>query len=377
MTNRVFKGAVAALSALALTAGVGLSTANAAPYNKYPHQISGMKAPQAKYIENTFTSADGTKINYKLNDVPNEKGQVVVAHGLVEHSGRYDYVTYRLNMAGFDVWRMDHRGHGKSAEPYNKTKKGNVDDFGKLVDDMNTVVKMARKVADAKGQKVIMLGHSMGAIAVQHYSTKYPEGIDLAVSNGGGIAYNPYGGELPPVKYITPKNLPKENLNNEKTIQEKLPFIIEASGFNAIAPVILDKAGADTDKIQFTSPKPLQEATLDNALGDYVCSDEVIRNDYGKDPLNGTSFTLSTGLQMGVSTIYATYNAPKWTKPTLIMHGADDYIVPLYWDYNWYTALHSKDKSMVVWNGLYHETMNEPVRDQVIDYVINWVNARI
>ena len=150
MTNRVFTGAVAALSALALTAGLGVGTANAAPYNKYPHQLSGMKAPNATYTESTFMSADGTKIDYKHNDVPNEKAQIVLAHGLMEHSGRYDYVTYRLNMAGFDVWRMDHRGHGKSAAPYNKVKKGNVDDFGKLVDDINTVVKMARKAAAAK-----------------------------------------------------------------------------------------------------------------------------------------------------------------------------------------------------------------------------------
>ena len=83
MTNRVFTGAVAALSALALTAGLGVGTANAAPYNKYPHQLSGMKAPNATYTESTFMSADGTKIDYKHNDVPNEKAQIVLAHGLM------------------------------------------------------------------------------------------------------------------------------------------------------------------------------------------------------------------------------------------------------------------------------------------------------
>lgn len=376
MTNRVFTGAVAALSALALTAGLGVGTANAAPYNKYPHQLSGMKAPNATYTESTFMSADGTKIDYKHNDVPNEKAQIVLAHGLMEHSGRYDYVTYRLNMAGFDVWRMDHRGHGKSAAPYNKVKKGNVDDFGKLVDDINTVVKMARKAAAAKNEKVILVGHSMGAIATQHYSTKYPNGVDMTVSNGGGISYNPYGDANLPIKYITPKNLPKENLKQEKTTQEKIPFIIEASGFKSVGPAVLNGVGA-ADKIQFTSPAPLQKITLENTLGSNVCTDSIVRDNYGKDPLNGDTFTASTGLQMGVATIYATYNAKKYTKPTLIMHGKYDYIVPMYWDINWYNAVGSKDKSMVVWNGLYHETMNEVVRDQVIDYFMAWINARL
>lgn len=375
MKNRLFTSAIAATSVLALSLGLS-GTAFAAPnYNPYPHKISGMVAPNATTTVGHFASSDGTKIYYKFNDVANEKATIVVNHGLLEHSGRYDYVTYRLNMAGFDVYRMDHRGHGQSAAPYNNVKKGNVDNFNLLVDDINQVVKMAR--GTAHGKKVIMLGHSMGAIATQHYVTKYPTGVDLAVTNGGGVPLNPYGKNTLKPTYITPKNLPAENNDLGKTPQEKLPFVVTMSNFKGILPQLMDKGVVDANKIGFTSPAPLQEVAFENSLGDVVCTDEAVRNDYGKDSLNGTAFTGSTGVQMFVGLLYAAYNAKDYTRPMLIMHAKSDMIVPMYWSINWLNASASKDKSMVVWNGLYHETMNEPVRDQIIDYALNWINARL
>ena len=38
---------------------------------------------------------------------------------------------------------------------------------------------------------------------------------------------------------------------------------------------------------------------------------------------------------------------------------------------NWANAIGSKDKEFIFWVGLMHETMNEVVRDEVINYVIN------
>ena len=75
--------------------------------------------------------------------------------------------------------------------------------------------------------------------------------------------------------------------------------------------------------------------------------------------------------------IYATYNAKAYTRPTLIMHGQKDGLVPSALSVNWANAIGSKDKEFVFWAGLMHETMNEVVRDQVIDYVINWVNRHL
>lgn len=43
----------------------------------------------------------GVKIYYRKQKVANPRGAVVLAHGVSEHSGRYDYVAKRLLEAGY------------------------------------------------------------------------------------------------------------------------------------------------------------------------------------------------------------------------------------------------------------------------------------
>src|SRR3954462_12270501 len=47
-------------------------------------------------------------------DVAAPRGVVQIAHGLAEHSARYDRFAHALNEAGYTVRASDHRGHGAS-----------------------------------------------------------------------------------------------------------------------------------------------------------------------------------------------------------------------------------------------------------------------
>jgi len=40
-------------------------------------------------------------------------------------------------------------------------------------------------------------------------------------------------------------------------------------------------------------------------------------------------------------------------------------------------AVGSSDVELKVYPGLYHEVFNEPERDQVLDDVVSWINARL
>ena len=42
------------------------------------------------------------------------KGNVFIVHGLGEHMGRYEHVAAALTAAGFNVFGVDHQGHGRS-----------------------------------------------------------------------------------------------------------------------------------------------------------------------------------------------------------------------------------------------------------------------
>ena len=45
---------------------------------------------------------------------PTARAALVIAHGLGEHGGRYAHVALALAAQGYDVWAIDHRGHGAS-----------------------------------------------------------------------------------------------------------------------------------------------------------------------------------------------------------------------------------------------------------------------
>ena len=223
------------------------------------------------------------------------KAAIVVVHGLAEHSGCYDYLTYRLNLAGFSVYRMDHRGHGKSVEPYTKTKKGNVNSFDYLVDDVHHVLMTAK--AQNKGKKVFVIGHSMGSFATEMLETKYPTDMDGTITNGGGIPWNPYGKNTLQPKMITAKGLPAANTKLDPTISEKLP-LDKILSFKGVLPTVLTEK--QTRKAPLTSPDALTKIDIPNKLAGGVCSDTKIAEEYQKDPLNSNSFTASTVVQLSL-----------------------------------------------------------------------------
>ena len=70
-----------------------------------------------------------------------------------------DYVTERLNAAGYSVYRFDHRGHGRS-----EGKPVYYDQWDEISNDVFDVVRLAKE--EKPGKKLIVLGHSMGGYAV-------------------------------------------------------------------------------------------------------------------------------------------------------------------------------------------------------------------
>lgn len=63
--------------------------------------------------------------------------------------------------------------------------------------------------------------------------------------------------------------------------------------------------------------------------------------------------------------------------PLLIMHGNDDLLVPYQGSEVLMERAVSKDKTLKLYPGLYHEILNEPERDQVVADVIAWLDARV
>ena len=109
--------------------------------------------------------------------------RVLVSHGMAEHALRYERFAAALNAAGFDVWAVDHRAHGRTSGPQG------LGDFGEggwdaLVDDLD----VCRALMAAEGDEpVILFGHSMGAAAAQQYAPLYSDNIAALILSGSTL----------------------------------------------------------------------------------------------------------------------------------------------------------------------------------------------
>lgn len=90
---------------------------------------------------------------------PQAGHNIVLHHGLGEHSDRYSNVLGMLEGTGITVYAYDVRGHGRS-----EGKKGLARDVHHLADDLDTFLDFIEK--EFKVTKPMLYGHSMGGATV-------------------------------------------------------------------------------------------------------------------------------------------------------------------------------------------------------------------
>ena len=129
----------------------------------------------------TFTSpVDDLELATYVWDVADPRGVVQVAHGLAEHSGRYDRFARALNDAGFSVHASDHRGHGASIA-------GTPGDFGAPGFE-GLIADMAAYGASLRGDTPLLLfAHSMGSFAAQSVILTHSEQYAGVVLSGSTV----------------------------------------------------------------------------------------------------------------------------------------------------------------------------------------------
>jgi alpha-beta hydrolase superfamily lysophospholipase len=135
----------------------------------------------------TLVSPDGVALFvYRWLPDTTPKAVVQIAHGLVEHAGRYARLAQALTRAGYAVYAGDHRGHGRTAPtPADLGFFADRDGWRKCVDDLWWLNQ--RLATDNAGLPVVLIGHSMGSFMSQHFISEHGEalaGVVLAGSNG-------------------------------------------------------------------------------------------------------------------------------------------------------------------------------------------------
>lgn len=109
------------------------------------------------------------------------RGAVILAHGMGEHSLRYAFLAESLIAVGFAVYANDHRGHGRTVKDDSQLGEYGPDGWRGLIEDE---LRLIQKVREDDVGPVLIMGHSMGSMVVQHLITEASDLLDGAALSG-------------------------------------------------------------------------------------------------------------------------------------------------------------------------------------------------
>lgn len=132
----------------------------------------------------TLPTSDDTMLHvHRWLPAAPPRAVVQVAHGMVEHAGRYAHLAELLTARGYAVYAGDHRGHGRTAP--GEDQLGHLGDeagFAAAVDDLATLTD--RIAQEQPGAPVVLLGHSMGSFMARAYAARYGDRLAGLILSG-------------------------------------------------------------------------------------------------------------------------------------------------------------------------------------------------
>ncbi len=125
-----------------------------------------------------LASFDGTQLFYCMYVQQQAKGSIVISHGFSEFEEKYHEVIFYFLQAGYSVFFLEHRGHGRSQRVLSNMGKVYVQSFAHYVRDLrifvNTIVRPFEN-------EMILFAHSMGGAIGALYLERYPDDFQKAV----------------------------------------------------------------------------------------------------------------------------------------------------------------------------------------------------
>jgi alpha-beta hydrolase superfamily lysophospholipase len=96
---------------------------------------------------------------------------------------------------------------------------------------------------------------------------------------------------------------------------------------------------------------------------------------YENDPLVYRGVASNRGAAMAGQRELIQQGIPTLTTPVLILHGTDDRLSNYRGAIELYARVGSPDRTLKLYDGLYHEVLNEPEKDQVMADLVEWLDA--
>ncbi|KQR46088.1 lysophospholipase [Frigoribacterium sp. Leaf164] len=134
-----------------------------------------------------FVDAHGVTVHYYVWRAADPRGAVQIMHGVGEHALRYEEVAQHLVRAGWTVYADDHLGHGATGlgqHGGDHTKLGRLGPSG-VRGAAEAVVQLTGIIrSEAPGLPVVALGHSWGSLMLQAIVDRKASLYDAVVLTG-------------------------------------------------------------------------------------------------------------------------------------------------------------------------------------------------
>ena len=271
--------------------------------------------------EASFKTADGLNI-FTRSWQPDGKPRavIVLVHGFNAHSGYMIWAAEQFAAKGLVVYALDLRGRGRS-----DGERFYVEKFSDYLGDVDKLVEIARE--KNPGLPVYMLGHSAGGVIASSYVFEYQGkmaglicesfALDVGLPNAAALL-------IKGISHITP-HLHLYTLKNE--VFSRDPKVVAA--MNSDPLIANESQPAETSAELIKAAERLKE------------------------------------------------NMPRFRVPILIIHGTADKVTRHQGSQHFYDNAGSTDKTLKLYEGHYHDLLNDLGREGVMGDIQSWLDARI
>ena len=246
----------------------------------------------------------------------NLRAVIILVHGIGEHIHRYDHWAAMFNKEEIGFVGVDLPGHGRS-----DGTRGDIKNYNLLREMIDILIKSCNKTFP--GCPIYLYGHSLGGGIVLDYLLRRKPKVK------GAIVTSPYlrlAFEPPKIKIVL-----------ASVMKHLLPGLIQPTGLNA----------------------------------DQLSHDKAVVEKYKTDPLVHGKISVRLYSESAEAATYSLTHASELKVPTLILHGSDDLILSVEGSREF--AGKTNMVELKIWEGGNHELHNEPFKDEVFKYIINWI----